>query len=304
MGFPIVGSLISAAGNLLGGWMDNEATEDANNANIQNSRFLAAHNARQAQLNRAFQHREATRQITFQRRMFERANDYATRMSNTAVTRRMEDLKNAGINPILAGKYDASSPTAVAPSGAAAHGSQSAGTTFKDVQPVNGFANSARTIVSDILDMQRQVLEVENTEKTGKLIDAQTHSAMQDVPLKGAQTSESAARTHQARTGSDKQVQEIENLKADVRRIEEMTYREHATARNIEQDTVLKSKDVPKSEMVNDLLTRVQSVVNKLFGAYDGAVNHSAKSLKESREKYQGFLNQPSHYKDLKWDGK
>lgn len=127
MGWPLAAAVVGS------GLLGYKGQSDANAANVGMSREQMDWQSGESQLDRDFQSTQAEKQMGFQEKM-----------SSSAVQRRMADMKKAGINPILAGKYDASTP-----SGAAGSGSRASPTGLPDQKSTWGAAiNSAASAAS------------------------------------------------------------------------------------------------------------------------------------------------------------
>ena len=89
--------------------------------------------------------------------------DWQQYMSNTAIQRRMQDMKAAGINPILAGKYDASTPP-----GSLAHKMEN------QMQAGLGGANSAMQTITQAKNLKLLEAQIAKTESETGLNKANT----------------------------------------------------------------------------------------------------------------------------------
>ncbi|QKI28914.1 VP2 [Kummerowia striata gokushovirus] len=126
---PLVGAgIVAGLGSLFGGAIAAGSQSDTNAQNLQISRENNQFNANQAQINR----------------------DYQTAMSNTAHVREVNDLRAAGLNPLLSANTGASSPGGAT---ASSSGNPVMQNPFAQMgEAVSGFGGQLRDLMQ--LDMQ------------------------------------------------------------------------------------------------------------------------------------------------------
>jgi len=141
----------------IGGYMG-QTQANQTNADIATARNIMERE--EAEKARKFSSKEAGISREFNAAEAALNRKFTEQMSNTAVSRRMADMKKSGVNPILAGKFDASTPagsmassSAPATSKANAYGYESKNAGKYLGETISGALNISK-IVSEIAKIQ------------------------------------------------------------------------------------------------------------------------------------------------------
>jgi len=159
-GAGLLGPLLGAGASIYGSQQQAEAQREANEANIQLAR----------------------EQMLFSSQQAAREMDFQERMSNTSYQRGIEDMKKAGINPIMAaGNGGASTPGGAMGSGSA-----------PDIKPVPSVVANA---LSSAVDVIRTYADVNKSFADADASRASAHLSRENIPKVRAETGKTIADT-------------------------------------------------------------------------------------------------------------
>lgn len=180
----ILGSLASGALNFFGAQSANKA------------------NKKMAREQMKFQQNQAREAMMFGQASAQHQMDWQERMSNTSYQRAMNDMRQAGLNPIMAFNQGG----AGTPGGASASGSAPSGASAQQVNELSGAVASA-------IDARRMSYELKNMEEQNKNLKSQNSllSSQKEYTDKQADTEE---------WRKLKTVADIEKVQAETKKID------------------------------------------------------------------------------------
>lgn len=251
--FGIDDVLLGVGLNFIGNMITNDKQDSRQDSqqgfNQQMQEDSQVFNAEQAAMQRDWAAQQADTNRSFEERM-----------SNTSMQRRIQDLRHAGLNPLLAlGAGGASTPNGGIPGGASASAGMASSsiaspTPFNDVAA--GMSNASQ-------------LEVNR---------AQRENIVAETERKKAETKEIEARTPTHEVTREQMTQSIEESKTRVINLLQQTETSAATAQNLAQQTTNLAELIPQIRATVENIkahTKLQGAQTTLAGAQTGLARES-----------------------------